>query len=176
MIGSLKQRVLWKFENETLPELPSNVKVQGWLPQRDVLAHPNVKVFIAHGGLFGIQEAVYHGVPVLGIPAYGDQFVNLQRGEGLGCALVLDYRRLSEAELRSSLIELLENPKYRINMKEASRVYRNRPLSAMDTAIYWIEYVIAHRGAPIWWPMEFTYLGTSSTCWMSLDWYFSLLL
>ncbi|KAH8314128.1 hypothetical protein KR067_013421, partial [Drosophila pandora] len=148
VFDSLKQRVLWKFENETLPELPSNVKVQRWLPQGNVLAHPNVKVFIAHGGLFGIQEAVYHGVPVLGMPVYGDQSMNLQRGKSLGCALVLDYRRLSEDELRSSLIELLENPKYRINMKEASRVYRNRPLSAMDTAIYWIEYVITHRGAP----------------------------
>ncbi|KAH8324775.1 hypothetical protein KR074_000597, partial [Drosophila pseudoananassae] len=146
--GSLKQRVLWKFENETLPELPSNVKVHKWLPQGDVLAHPNVKVFIAHGGLFGIQEAVYHGVPVLGMPVYGDQSLNLQRGKSLGYALVLDYRRLSEDELRSSLIELLENPKYRINMNEASRVYRNRPLGAMDTAIYWIEYVISHRGAP----------------------------
>lgn len=148
VFDSLKQRVLWKFENETLPELPPNVKVQRWLPQGDVLAHPNVKVFIAHGGLFGIQEAVYHGVPVLGMPVYGDQSLNLQRGKSLGCALVLDYRRLSEDELRSSLIELLENPQYRSNMKEASRVYRNRPLSAMDTAIYWIEYVITHRGAP----------------------------
>ncbi|EDW31821.1 GL10763 [Drosophila persimilis] len=148
VFGSLKQRVLWKFEDESLPNLPANVKVQNWLPQGDILAHPNVKVFIAHGGLFGTQEAVYNGVPMLGMPVYCDQHLNINQGKQAGYALGLDYRTVSEDQLRSSLTELLQNPKYRTKMQQASRIFRDRPLSAMDTAMYWIEYVIEHRGAP----------------------------
>lgn len=73
VFSQLKQRVLWKFENDTITNLPSNVMVKKWLPQNDILAHPNVRVFIAHGGLFGTQEAVYHAVPILGMPFYCDQ-------------------------------------------------------------------------------------------------------
>ncbi|KAH8362558.1 hypothetical protein KR200_004605 [Drosophila serrata] len=148
VFGSLKQRVLWKFEDETLPNLPANVKVQSWMPQADILAHPNVKVFIAHGGLFGTQEAVHNGVPILGMPVYCDQHLNINQAKKAGYALDLDYRKVTEEELRESLLELIENPKYRNNMRQASKVFRDRPLSAMDTAMYWINYVIEHRGAP----------------------------
>jgi glucuronosyltransferase len=48
--GKLKQKVLWKYENDTLPNKPSNVMISKWIPQRDILAHPNVKLFMTHGG------------------------------------------------------------------------------------------------------------------------------
>ncbi|EDW58411.1 UDP-glycosyltransferase UGT5 [Drosophila virilis] len=146
--GSLKQRVLWKFEDDSFPNLPANVMIQKWMPQGDILAHPNVKVFIAHGGLFGLQEALHYGVPVLGMPVYCDQHFNIHQGKADGYALGLDYRTISTEQLRSSLLELLENPKYRETMKRASRIFRDRPLGAMDTAMFWIDYVIEHQGAP----------------------------
>lgn len=34
---SLPQRVLWKWEDDTVDKLPSNVKIMKWIPQRDVL-------------------------------------------------------------------------------------------------------------------------------------------
>lgn len=36
---------------------------------------------------------------------------------------------------------------YRENAKRLSRIYMDRPMSAMDTAIFWTEYVIRHKGA-----------------------------
>jgi glucuronosyltransferase len=35
--SKLKQRVLWKWESDTLPGQPSNVKLGKWLPQSDIL-------------------------------------------------------------------------------------------------------------------------------------------
>lgn len=35
----LKQNVLWKFEDETLTNLPNNVKISKWLPQSDILGN-----------------------------------------------------------------------------------------------------------------------------------------
>lgn len=37
VFASLKQRVLWKWETDDLPEKPSNVKTGKWLPQNDIL-------------------------------------------------------------------------------------------------------------------------------------------
>ena len=35
--SELDQRVLWKFESDSLPNLPGNVMVKKWLPQNDIL-------------------------------------------------------------------------------------------------------------------------------------------
>jgi glucuronosyltransferase len=75
IFGKLKQKVIWRYSNETLPNNPGNIKIASWLPQRDILAHKNVRVFITHGGLLGTTEALIEGVPVLGIPIFGDQMV-----------------------------------------------------------------------------------------------------
>lgn len=32
--------------------------------------------------------------------------------------------------------------------KEVSKRYRDQPMTPLETAIYWTEYVIRHRGAP----------------------------
>ncbi|KAH8295130.1 hypothetical protein KR018_007555, partial [Drosophila ironensis] len=148
VFSRLKQRVLWKFEDDKISNLPVNVKVEKWLPQADVLAHPKVKVFIAHGGIFGMQEAVYHAVPVLGMPFYFDQDLNINAGQAAGYAIGLEYQTISEKQLEAALEELLNNPKYRANMDRASRIFRDRQVGPLDTATYWIEYVIKHRGAP----------------------------
>lgn len=50
VFSKLKQNIIWKFEDESLRNIPSNVKIAKWLPQSDILAHPNVVLFISHGG------------------------------------------------------------------------------------------------------------------------------
>lgn len=74
--GKIKQKVLFKYENMTLPNKPDNVMIRSWVPQRDILAHPNVQLFISHGGHLGVTEAAAEGVPILGIPLHGDHPVS----------------------------------------------------------------------------------------------------
>ncbi|XP_055838430.1 UDP-glycosyltransferase UGT5-like [Episyrphus balteatus] len=148
VFSTMKQRILWKFEADKVPKLPKNVMVQKWMPQNDILAHPNVKVFITHGGLFGSQEGVYHGVPMLGMPFFCDQYLNLKKATKAGYAISLSFPDITKEGLNHSLTELLENPFYRENMKRISEIFRDRPMNARDTAMYWIEYIIRHKGAP----------------------------
>ena len=63
--GKLKQRVLWKWESEDMEGKPDNVMLSKWLPQQDLLAHPNLKLFISHMGQSSSQEALCHKVPVV---------------------------------------------------------------------------------------------------------------
>lgn len=56
VFGSLKQRVLWKYEGDDLKNLSSNLMIRKWMPLTEILNYLNVVLFISHGGLFGSIE------------------------------------------------------------------------------------------------------------------------
>lgn len=112
--AKLKQKVIWKYEVD-LPEKPKNVLIKNWLPQNDILAHPNVKLFISHGGFLGSTEAIYYGVPIIGIPIFGDQRLNVARAIKAGWGLGLDYNNLTEASISWTINHILTNSKYFLN-------------------------------------------------------------
>lgn len=43
--GAFKQKVLWKWENETLPDQPKNVYIRPWMPQREILCNASYSVY-----------------------------------------------------------------------------------------------------------------------------------
>jgi hypothetical protein len=146
--SKLKETVLWKWEEDSLPGQPANVHLAKWLPQQDILAHPNVKLFITHGGFLSTTETIYHGVPALVIPIIGDQMLNAGELVNQGIGLSIRFQEVTEEALTDNINELLTNPEYTKNAKSRSKVFRDRLVSPLDTAIYWVEYVIRHGGAP----------------------------
>lgn len=48
-LSQIKQRVIWKFDQKFIENIPTNVIARERLPQNDILAHPNVVLFISHG-------------------------------------------------------------------------------------------------------------------------------
>jgi UDP:flavonoid glycosyltransferase YjiC (YdhE family) len=146
--AKLKQKVMWKWEDENLPGKPDNVFVKKWWPQDDILAHPNVKVFITHGGLLSTSEAIYHGVPVIGVPFFGDQDLNMAKATRAGYGVTVRYTNLTEKALSWALNEVLGSPSFAENIKGISKRFRDQPALPLDTAVYWAEYVIRHKGAP----------------------------
>lgn len=145
--AKLKQRIVWKFENETLPGLPKNIFISKWLPQDDLLAHPNLKLFITHGGLGSILEAKVHAVPIIGIPLFGDQVTNVQVPKSEGWGLDIHYSDVTEDTLTNAIQEILSNTSYKTSVQKLSAIFRDRPQSPLETAIFWIEYVLRHHGA-----------------------------
>ncbi|XP_062551811.1 UDP-glycosyltransferase UGT5-like [Armigeres subalbatus] len=144
---NLKQKVLWKFEDESMVNVPKNVMVRKWLPQSDILAHRKIVLFITHGGMFGSQEGIYRGVPMLFIPFYGDQHRNALKAERAGYALTLNFADVNIITLGSRINELLSNPTYTRLVKKASELFRDNIVPPMEEAMHWIEYVIRHKGA-----------------------------
>ncbi|KAH8343820.1 hypothetical protein KR059_011115 [Drosophila kikkawai] len=146
--AKLKQRVLWKFEDDEMQGKPANVLIKKWYPQPDILAHPNVKMFITHGGLLSSTESVYFGKPVLGLPCFYDQHMNVQRAQRMGFGLGLDLNNLKQEELEKAIKTLLTDPSYTKASASISELYRDQPEPALDRAIWWTEYVLRHKGAP----------------------------
>ncbi|XP_047997900.1 UDP-glycosyltransferase UGT5-like isoform X2 [Leguminivora glycinivorella] len=143
-VSQLPQRVVFKWEESDLPGNPKNIYVSNWLPQNDILAHPNVKAFYSHCGLLGTTEAIHHGVPVLGMPIFGDQPSNAAAVEESGLGLRIDITTLTKEELLSKL-KIILDPEFRRKVKRISEAWHDRPMSAMDSAIYWIEYAVRNK-------------------------------
>lgn len=140
-LGSIPRKVLWKWEGDDLPGKPDNVFISRWLPQFDILHHPNVKAYFGHAGLLGLTEAIHASVPMVLMPMFGDQFANAAAAENRGVAVVLEYEKINVAKLRHALDEVFNDTRYRENMEKLSKAFRDRPLSPMETAVWWIEYV-----------------------------------
>ena len=100
-----------KWEADTLEGQPKNVFISKWLPQDDVLAHPNIKLFISHCGLGGVVEAKYHAVPIVAVPMFADQNGNAANVEKDGWGITLDLATITENSLMNAIKEILGKPK-----------------------------------------------------------------
>ncbi|ROL54448.1 UDP-glucuronosyltransferase 2C1 [Anabarilius grahami] len=143
----MPQKVVWRFIGERPSSLGNNTLLLQWIPQNDLLGHPKTRAFVAHGGTNGLYEAIYHGVPVLGLPLLFDQLDNIVRLQARGAARMLDAATCTTEEFLEALNDILENPTYRQNMQKLSGLHRDRPLHPLDKAVYWIEFVLRNKGA-----------------------------
>uniref|UniRef100_A0A4Y0BFN0 UDP-glucuronosyltransferase n=1 Tax=Anopheles funestus TaxID=62324 RepID=A0A4Y0BFN0_ANOFN len=147
VLSSLKQNIIWKWDDDTLVLDKKKFLIGKWFPQDDILAHPNVKLFITHGGLLSCTESIYHGVPIVGIPIFGDQLMNMARAEQSGWGIGVAYTKLNEQTFRKAITDVLNDKSYATNVKTISKRLRDQPLAPMDTAKFWVEYVLRHDGA-----------------------------
>ncbi|XP_034364932.1 UDP-glucuronosyltransferase 2B1-like [Arvicanthis niloticus] len=146
-LAQIPQKVLWKFDGKKPDTLGSNTRLYKWIPQNDLLGHPKTKAFIAHGGTNGIYEAIYHGIPIVGIPLFADQPDNINHMVAKGAAVRVDFNTLSDTDLLSALKTVINDPSYKQNAMRLSRIHHDQPMKPLDRAIFWIEYVMRNKGA-----------------------------
>ncbi|CAL9699563.1 unnamed protein product [Knipowitschia caucasica] len=145
--AQLPQKIIWRHAGERPDNLGNNTLLLKWLPQSDLLGHPKIKAFVSHGGTNGIYESIYNGVPVVGVPLLFDQPENVLRLEIRGAAKVLDVTQITTESFRDTVQEVVNNPFYRDNMKRLSSLHRDQPMHPLDTALFWIEFVMRNKGA-----------------------------
>lgn len=75
------------------------------------VVHPKVKLFISHGGISGVYEAVDAGVPVLGFPLFYDQPRNVGNLVDAGMALSMDILTITTDSFLKTIQELISNKK-----------------------------------------------------------------
>ena len=158
--SQLSYTVIWKWDGEEMSDLPSNVILQTWVPQQDLLAHPHLKVFVTHGGLLSLQETLYHSTPIVGIPLGNDQKPNMMRAERNGYAVMLDWPSLNTENFVAAINKAATDPKIAASMKRAHTLFRDEKETPKARAVWAIEYVMRHKGAQ--------FLKPSS---LSLAWY-----
>eukprot|EP01147_Barroeca_monosierra_P005514 gene5514-7196_t len=143
--GRLKQKVIWKYNGDR-PKVEPNTLLVDWIEQNNILGHPNVKAFIAHGGANGILEAAYHGVPIIGLALFADQWDNIMRAQYRGMGILLDKSSLTLETLSDALDKVLNDPFYRENASEISEELRDRDKHPAEESADVIEKAIRRKG------------------------------
>ncbi|KAI6223427.1 Glucuronosyltransferase [Aphelenchoides besseyi] len=134
---------IWKVTkvDENLTSLlPSNVKVVEWMDQTAILQHANTLAFITHGGSNSINEAAIHAVPLVGIPFYSDQHINIAAVMRRGFGRSLDRKRLNSKALIEALSDVLHNPRYRENAENIRSMIVNSPIKSDDLFVQHVEF------------------------------------
>ncbi|XP_074889387.1 UDP-glucuronosyltransferase 2A2-like isoform X2 [Buteo buteo] len=146
-LSQLPQKVLWRYKGKKPETLGSNTRLYDWIPQNDLLGHPMTKAFITHGGTNGIYEAIYHGIPMVGIPIFADQHDNIAHMRVKGAAVELDFSTLKTQDLVDALNTVINNSTYKENALRLSKIHHDQPVKPLDRAVFWIEFVMRHKGA-----------------------------
>jgi len=107
-------RVLWSLPAAQHDLLHSSgrqydaehIRVETYVSQRGVLAHPAVHLFLSHGGQSSVNEGLSAGVPLLCMPFFCDQYEVAQAVVSHGLGLVFHKDELLAGD-HKRLVELL---------------------------------------------------------------------
>ncbi|MBD3549777.1 MULTISPECIES: macrolide family glycosyltransferase [Streptomyces] len=91
-----------------LGDIPPNVEVHSWVPQRAVLDQADA--FVTHAGMGGCGDGLRAGVPMIAVPQGAEQFMNADRLVELGVARRLDTPDATAESLWAALNDVLDDP------------------------------------------------------------------
>ena len=74
--------------------------------------HPKARLFVTHGGQNSLLQAVYHGVPVMAMPLFGDQFDNVVRAEARGLGLSLRPAHVTRERVGAAVQTLTQHDRW----------------------------------------------------------------
>lgn len=92
-------------------------------------------------------ESIHYAAPVLGVPIFPEQELNMKRLEQLGTGVRVNYDNFTNDSLVEAINELLANPEYKENAKRASVLFNDSLTSPIDLAVHNIEMVLRTGGA-----------------------------
>ena len=85
------------------------MKVFSWIPQNNILAYQNTKLFISHTGHSRLYESAFYGVPLLCTPLFADQFSNRIQAQVVGMGVGIDIKKMEEDEIYPKIQLVLNN-------------------------------------------------------------------
>ncbi|KAL8717588.1 MAG: hypothetical protein Q9225_005177 [Loekoesia sp. 1 TL-2023] len=99
-------------------------RVVEFAPQRALLAHPNTRCYLTHGGASSTNESVYHGVPTVTIGVYFDQLQNAIKLRDAGVSVPLDKHKFTSEDLSNAIASIMtdESGCFRQNCKRLKHI------------------------------------------------------
>ena len=143
VISKLPQQVVWRWETD-MKDKPHNLFLHKWLPQPDILGHPNTKLFITHGGQSSLQEAWCHKVPMVVLSVFGDQPMNADEVERLGTGIHIPFKQMTEPTLLKAVNEVLQKKAYQETSNKLGSLLTDQIEPPLERAVWWLEFLLRH--------------------------------
>ena len=121
LLWSLKKSSHWILDGLTIDR--DRVFISEWTPQFSVLASKAIHSAILHGGFNGLNEALLHGVPVLGLPLMEEQVLNIGRLFHNGLGLRLDGGTLDSSSVAGA-VAAIDGGQYRQNVRKLQKMFQ----------------------------------------------------
>lgn len=114
-----------EFDVRKLKDVPSNIHIYNSVPQLEVLKMSDV--FVTHGGMNSVSEALVFGTPMVVIPFVSDQPVNARCVEKLGVGKTLAYSMADKDNLKNIVLSVLTDENIKGNLKEVQKLIAVSP-------------------------------------------------
>ncbi|MBH8605862.1 macrolide family glycosyltransferase [Thermoactinomyces sp. CICC 10522] len=101
---------------------PENITVKGFVPQLEVLSKADL--FITHGGLSGVREALYYNVPMILCPHSAHHLQVSRQIESLGAGIFLKHNEINADRLKDAVNRVLSDANYKNNAARLGRSLR----------------------------------------------------
>ena len=116
------------FNVKKLKNIPENIFIYKSVPQLEVLKMADV--FVTHGGMNSVSEALEYEAPMLVIPFVSDQPVNARCIEKLGVGKRLDYERANRDIIKEMVFSIAQDENIKSNMKKVQQMIKEAPGNA----------------------------------------------
>jgi len=107
------------FSINKLKNVPENFRIYNVVPQLTVLKQSDV--FVTHGGMNSINEALSVGMPLVVIPFMSDQPTNARRIEELRLGKKLDYCIINSELLRTTVLSVMNDETISANVSRMQK-------------------------------------------------------
>ncbi|XP_047741406.1 UDP-glucosyltransferase 2 [Hyalella azteca] len=122
--------------------LPPNVYFSDWVPQQDVLGLEATRLFMSHCGRQSINQAMYHGVPILGLPIAFDQPRHCRKLERKRYAVVMQWEDITVPLLVQKISYMLSNSTERV--LRVSRSLKAEKETGLERAVRHVEHTVEY--------------------------------
>ncbi|MBU8785569.1 MULTISPECIES: macrolide family glycosyltransferase [Bacillus] len=124
-----------RTDQSRLKASPDHFIISAYVPQLDVLRHADV--FITHGGMNSVNEAIHFEVPLVVIPHDKDQPVVAARLKELGAGFVLSEEDVNDETLKKAVNEVAANEAYLKGIRKIKESFQDaggvaRAVAAVD--------------------------------------------
>jgi len=145
----LPQRIIARLPQSITQNrhIPKNVLPLEFLPQKELLAHPKTRLFFTHFGINGVLEAIWFGVPMVGLTQTPFDQIHISanvQARGLGKTL---SHMPTESEVYNTITEVLNKKRYKENVQNLSRIIKLQGRDPLDRAVSLVNYVLETEGA-----------------------------
>ncbi|XP_025833639.1 UDP-glucuronosyltransferase 2B1-like [Agrilus planipennis] len=94
-----------------------------------------------------MEEAIYNRVPLIGMPFFFDQEMNVNLMVHHGIGVKVDLHKVTKSDLKAKIFDVVRNKKYHRKISEVRDFILDQPMTGLEKAVWWTEYVIRHKGA-----------------------------